>query len=218
MDEKQYMYLTVVTRDILVSKKEIINHFSLKLLHSGFFPTLKQAKKIAKTAVNKCNRECKESVDSGKNKFLSGTGELLFRRAESGDEYTKKMIENAYAEGATEKDFLDWWNLPFLQRGVIYSLEEALRITHYYSLKYAGLSDEEAAEIIRRLNPSFTYAGTQEMSSYMKTIDDCDLCHELRFRIDDFFHKCNREDIYRESQDFTSMNAYLKSKIISKEI
>lgn len=127
-----------------------------------------------------------------------------------------KVLNTLYKEGVTDEDFTQWWNMPDSQHVKIKEDDNISKMTVLNVLISKGMSRKKAVEKIFKTFPVY---GDQNDSSKVKGKDKF-LPYELKNRINKFFTTTATKNISVEKEvlKFSSMNAYIRSKIKNGEI
>lgn len=162
---------------------------------------------ISRKEVKKAIKDCKIKAKlEGTDKMFPNSGDYLIDGAKAGNEKCKRFIQKSYAGGANEDDVRHWWNLHDLERRMIQYTDNLFRISAFEGLIQDGLTEVEAAEQIKK---EFPYYGDPMDESKPKG-EDRPLAEELHDRINYLTIKLTPEYIKEHSQDYSSMNAFLR--------
>ena len=136
--------------------------------------TRSQARKVAKEMVKKAR---KMVVDRGQLHEPPNYGDWLLSLANT-DAKLKNHLDTVRAEGVTEKDIRDWWNLPPTVRTLVELGNEQNEMTAWLESMRNGMSSKEAMVVVRRLHPIYGIADVSKNEG-----DDAPIPYELGSRV-----------------------------------
>lgn len=172
---------------------------------AGF--TARKAEQAVSEALAMCKQQGKAE---GTADLPNGFGDRLVEAARMGDPKSKRIVEKARREGATDDDIKEWWNLPDLCRRMVLWSEDLFRYTVFLHAKDDdGLSAEEAAARVHRMFPIY---GNPEDTSKLSG-ENRPLSHELRGRIDAYKQVHGADFISKQVENFPSYNAFVRQAI-----
>lgn len=176
----------------------------LLLLSTGMTP--EQGHQEIKKAIELCKEQ---SIKDGTTDLPNNYGKLLIRAAKSGDVKSKKIVDKALKEGATEKDIEEFWSLNDLQRRMVVWSETSFRYMSFSQFKDDGLNSDEAMVKVRKMFPM--YGDPDDTTN--TTGEDRPLPHELRGRIDKYRTKYGAANITDKVKNYSSYNAFIRDEI-----
>lgn len=120
-----------------------------------------------------------------------------------------KIVNNARAEGATDEDIAEWWDMNDLARRMVLWSEEVLRFSTFSSFVEQGMSSSEAMIKVRKMFPMYGDPNdTRHVSG-----DDRLLPNELRGRIDSYRNRLGPIVINEMMKQYSTYNALVRSEI-----
>jgi len=137
-------------------------------------------------------------------------GDRLLVAAMLGEPKSKRIVEKARNEGATDDDVREWWNLPDLSRRMVLWSENLFRYAVFCDAKHQnGLSDQDAAARVRAMFPMYGDPGDTKNARG----EDRPLPHELRGRVDTYRQDRGAQFIAAQVAGFSSYNAFVRHAI-----
>jgi hypothetical protein len=134
----------------------------------------------------------------------------LFEAARLGEPKSKRIIETARREGATDDDIREWWSLPDISRRMVLWSESVFRYSVFLHAKNDdGLLDKDAAAPVHMMFP--TYGDPADTSKLPG--ENRPLPHELRGRVDSYRQTHSVEYIAEQVKNVTSYNAFVRHAI-----
>ena len=185
-------------------EEDMVEFYSQMLRH--LYKSLDQARNEVKKIIESCKEIAKED---GTDNLPENFGDLIMKGYESGDFKSKKLVEKARNEGATDEDIKKWWNLHDLERRMMIAIDNIFRGALFYKAKDEGLSSDEAAESVRKTFPMY---GNPEDTSKV-TGDDRLIPHELRDRVNVYLSKHGTSVIQNKLTKYSSFNAFIRAEI-----
>ena len=118
-------------------------------------------------------------------------------------------------EGVTDEDIKVWWNMPDEQQEQLISEDEVYKTAIFKSLLDEKVNKEKALIKLKKYIPIYW----SPTPGHLPT-EDSPLPYELKPRINNYMNSSAKglEKFKSDSEKFTSMNAYLRSKIEKREI
>jgi hypothetical protein len=167
--------------------------------------------KEAEQAVSEAIGMCKQQGKAGGTAHLPPDfGDRLIEAARTGEPKSKRIVEKAHGEGASEDDIREWWNLPDISRRMVLWSEDLFRYTVFlHARNDDGLSAEDAAARVHKMFPIY---GDPEDASKLSG-DNRPLPHEIRGRVDSYKQTYGAEYIAEQVRNFTSYNAFVRHAI-----
>ncbi len=187
-------------------EKELEELYTIQLVAYGFIET--EAREMVRMWIL-LSKEM--GAKEGTDKLSGGFGEWLIVGARHGDAFGSKIVTQARAEGATDADIIEWWNLPDLGRRMVLWSEETFRFSVFKSSIEEGLSADDAMARVRKMFPMYgDPTDTRHVSG-----EDRPLPNELRGRIDDFRQRLGAARISRTLKRgaYSSYNAFIRERI-----
>ena len=142
-------------------------------------------------------------------------GDCLLR-VESTDIKVKRMLEKKRMEGVTNNDIRWWYNMHYLERNMMLTIDNWMRYAYYGNLiENYGINEEEAMKQLRKTHPMF---GDTEDTTHT-TGEDRPLPFELKDRTNIFLEKtaksspANLEKYKKEIEESSSYNAFVRKQI-----
>lgn len=185
-------------------EKDLVELYVPMLMH--LYQSLDKARKEVKRIIELCKEDAKKD---GTDNLPENFGDFIIKASESGDPKSKKLVEKARNEGATDEDIKKWWNLYDLERRMMISIDNIFRGATFYKAKDEGLSSDEAAERVRKTFPIY---GDPEDTSKL-TGDDRLILHELRDRVNVYLSKHGTSVIQNKLTNNSSFNAFVRAEI-----
>ena len=185
-------------------EEDMVEFYSQMLRH--LYPSLDEARNEVKKIIESCKEIAKKD---GTDDLPENFGDLIMKGYESGDPKSKKLVEKACNEGATDEDIKKWWNLHDLERRMMISIDNIFRGSLFYKAKDEGLSSDEAAERVRKTFPMY---GNPEDTSKL-TRDDRLIPHELRDRVNVYLSKHRTSVIQNKLTNYSSFNVFIRAEI-----
>jgi len=154
---------------------------------------------------------CKEQGKrEGTDRLPANFGDLMIRAATLGEPKSKRIVEKARREGATDPDIREWWNLSDLERRMVLWSEDLFRYaTFLHAMETDGLSPEEAAH---RVHMMFPHYGDPDDTSKLPG-ENRPLPHELRGRVDAYRVAQGAHLVADQVKTFPSYNAFVRDSI-----
>jgi hypothetical protein len=165
-----------------------------------------EARKAVKEAIKDCRKRAREE---GTDKLPSDYGDLLLAGEKGGHPGAKGIVEKARREGATDDDVREWWNLPDVARRLVLWSEEVFRLSVFYTALDEGVSDDRAAERVRKMYPMY---GDPDDTAHTSG-DDRPLPPELRGRVDRYRERVGAQVLKDRSMVFSTFNAFVRAEI-----
>src|SRR3990172_671271 len=110
-------------------------------------------------------------------------GDRIIEAARMGEPKSKRIVDKARREGATDDNIREWWNLPDITRRMVLWSENIFRLSAFKHVKHNdGLSAEDAAARVHKMFPIY---GDPEDTSKLSG-GNRPLPHELRSRVDSY--------------------------------
>ncbi len=165
-----------------------------------------QAKRIAKELVALAKKGADSNPQPPPN-----FGDLLLQR-EGTDSDARDMLAKKRAEGVGHTDIKWWWNLNELERRLLITFDDWVRLAAYKKHCSSGLSAQQAAAQVRKSFPIFGDPGdTADVTG-----DDRPLPYELKDRINAWVQRQQMADpagFAVNEQSATSMNAVIRREM-----
>lgn len=161
--------------------------------------------------IGKQEAEKEDSIDLPLN-----LGDVILKK-EATEEGIKSMLAKRRKEGVRDEDIRWWMNRHELDRKMIAKFDEITRMTLYRNSKDKGMSDNEAAAILRKYLP--IYGDPEDTSN--TSGDDRPLPYELKDRIDIYIQKRSQSDPFTYKSDIeqsTTFNALVRREIQNRNI
>lgn len=169
---------------------------------AGSSPT--DAEQTVSDAIAMCKQQ---GAAEGTANLPGDFGDRIIEAAREGEPKSKRIVEKARAEGATDDDIREWWNLPDLSRRMVLWSEDTWRYCAFsHALEKDGLSAEDAAARVHKMFPIY---GDPEDSSKLSG-EDRPLPHELRSRVDSYKQGNGAASIAHQVESFSSYNAFVR--------
>ncbi|MCC6639006.1 hypothetical protein IT409_00425 [Candidatus Falkowbacteria bacterium] len=125
----------------------------------------------------------------------------------------KVYLNKIKEEGVTEKDIHSWWDMEDYERRMMLKIDDLMKATLFIKATTDdGMSPEEASKLVRKFH---VYFGSPEDTKFASG-EDRNLPFELKNRINNYINRRINTDpeVYAtELQNFTSFNAFVRSKI-----
>lgn len=178
-----------------------------RMLESRLGWTPSEATRAVSGAIAACKREGKAE---GTADLPEDFGDVLIVAAGSGEPKSKRIVDKARREGATDDDIREWWNLPDIARRMVLWSENIFRLAVFtHGKEEDGLSPEQAAARVHKMYPIY---GDPEDTSKL-TGENRPLSHELRGRVDSYQQVHGAEYIAEQVKRFSSYNAFVRHAI-----
>lgn len=169
--------------------------------------TARQAEQQASEMIALCKQQGKAE---GTTDLPADFGDRILQAARFGEAKSRRIVERARREGATDDDIREWWNLGDLARRMVLLSEDTFRISVFmHASEDDGLSPEDAAARVHKMFPIY---GDPEDTSTL-TGDNRPLPHELRGRIDAYRITKGAEHVKEQVKYFQSYNAFVRHAI-----
>ena len=130
----------------------------------------------------------------------------MLKRAAKGDPKACRIVEVCRADGCTDSDILQWRNFTRDERVQVLANEHNTRRVAYEAACAAGMSDADAIQHVLARFPEYGDPTTAKG-------DDRPLPHELRGRVDKFRLKHGTELIQSGASQYSSFNAFIRSRV-----
>lgn len=150
-----------------------------------------------------------EAQSSGVDRLPQNFGDVLLE-SESQKPEIARMLQAKRSQGVRDHDIRWWWNLHFLERGLMLKVDESLRMSMFKSLLDKQETAEAAAKKVKQFHPIF---GDLEGDSA-----DGPLPFELKDRINRYIENRSRTDpaAYKtEIEALSSFNALVRNEILN---
>lgn len=160
------------------------------------------------------NRQAIDLVNECRNQKWGGPGygEGIVRRANSGDPTARSILAEALTDGATESEFIEYYDLPGIRICVFETLATLLLTTYYlYRMHELKESSETATVQARKRIPVYGHS-----SDDTSTGDDRRISPVFMKRVDAYMKRRLKFDPERFEQEMTSsstLNAHLRREI-----
>lgn len=167
-----------------------------------------EAQKIARDMLNQAIEESKKE---GTYNLPSNLGDI-FLQGEKTDENTRLKFEKKRKEGVRDDDIRWWYNLNDVERKMLCKTDDLFKLVGYKEQRKRGLSEQEAAEQIRKYHPIF---GNPDNTTFARE-EDRPLPLELKDRINIYIEKRakeNSEKVKKEIESFSTFNALIRKEI-----
>lgn len=172
---------------------------------AGYQPA--QAEQTVSEAIAMCKQEANAE---GTANLPEGFGDRMIEAASIGEPKSKRIIDRARQEGATDDDIREWWNLPDLCCRMVVWSENLFRTSVFLSaIEDDGLSAEDAAARVHQIFPLY---GDPEDTSKLSG-DNRPIPHELRSRVESYHQMRGAEYIADQVKGFSSYNAFVRHAI-----
>lgn len=172
---------------------------------AGYTPT--QADQTVSEAIATCKKQGKAE---GTSDLPEDFGNRLIEAARMGEPKSKRIVEKARREGATDDDIKEWWNLPDLSRRMVLWSENTFRYSVFlHAMNDDGLSAEKAAARVHKMFPIY---GDPEETSTLSG-ENRPLPHELRGRVDAYKQLYGAEYIAEQVKKYHSHNAFVRHAV-----
>jgi len=152
-----------------------------------------------------------EARAEGIDQDPANLGDALLAK-ESSDQTIASILKVKRAQGVRDADIRWWWNMHYLERGMLFKTDELYRITLFLLLQKKSLSEEEAVTEIRRHNPRYGPPESRQGDS----ADDAPLPFELTDRINCYLERRSQTDsvnFKRDIESASSLNALIRAEI-----
>lgn len=163
----------------------------------------------SKMAENLLDEAIKESK---KVALPSNAGDKILEK-EKNDESTRRVLEKKRREGVCDEDIKWWWNLDGVERMMMLKVDEFHRLALLIKCRQEdGLSDEQAAEQVRKHHPIY---GNPEDTTHTQG-EDRPLPEELKDRINIYVEKKftnDSEKFKKEIEQSSTFNALIRKEI-----
>ena len=168
--------------------------------------TLEKAQELTRMGIQVSK---KQALKEGTNNLPENYGDLLLREAVNGNSNSRKIVDRARKEKATDDDIREFWNLNDLQRRMVFWSEDIFRFASFETFKKEGLNSDEAMIKVRKMFPMYGDPNNEKHVSG----DDRPLPNELRGRVDEYRKKIGVINIEAKSKQYTTYNAFVRSEI-----
>ena len=180
---------------------------------SFFQESMNMPEKVAREIYKAFVKEQKEAAHKeGTDRIPDLFGDILLRREQT-DEDVKNAFAPKRAEGVTDEDIAQWWNLHDLERRMICKIDEMNRILLFEKLVQGdGVSEPEAARMVAKRFP--VYGDPEHL--VLETEDDRPLPFELKRRVNRYITERATSDpdgFQQEIESSTSFNALLRQAV-----
>ena len=169
--------------------------------------TPEEADQMVSEAIAACKKQGKAQ---GKYDLPEDYGDRIVEAARIGEPKSRRIVERARQEGASDDDIKEWWNLPDLSRRMVIWSENIFRMSVFrHARSVDGLSAEQAAARVHKMYPSYRNPGdTTKLSG-----ENRPLPHELRGRVDAYKQHHGAAYIAQQVDGFLSYNAFVRHAI-----
>lgn len=153
-----------------------------------------------------------EAQQSGVARLPQNFGDVLLA-SEHGKPEIARMSAAKRLQGVRDQDIRWWWNLHFLERGLMLKIDESSRISMFKSLLESGEAAQFAAKRVNQFHPMF---GDLDGDSV-----DGPLPFELKDRINRYIESRSRTDpkVYKaDIEASSSFNALVRKEILNGRI
>ncbi len=139
--------------------------------------------------------------------FSTGLGKEMLA-SEKSNPKNHAAFEKRRAEGVTNADIEQWWNLSVFEQELFMVEDEQARMAMFLFLREKGLPPEKASVEVFKLHVKWG-------DPYSGSGDDRPIYPEMKFRILQFTEKlqANPEEMHRRFQASTSLNALVRSEM-----
>jgi len=191
------------TRD----EKRLLEERTVAAQMMGLPPS--QARKQAK-------QDIKEAIAASKAEGTYDTGPIGKRvlaklKSDSG---RSDMWRAMQASGVREQDVLEWWDIPDVERRLMLSDDASFRTAMWIAKMEEGLTGDEAARFVWQTRPVFGDPTAPPTFADDRTSTMLPVELKLRFmRWSESKTDEEWEDVKREREAFSTMNAYLRDLI-----
>lgn len=195
-------------------KRKELKQQLIDLYSTMFYPTMGLMAK--KTVVKMIKKFEKDIKDAGVNNLPENYGVIVIEKLYKNDSgFNNNFINKAFADGATEEDIIEYYNLDLLQRLMVEWSEELIRYSAFLSSKNDDkLSSDEAINQVRMMLPMY---GDPTDTSHSQG-DDRPISPALRGRVDIYRASHNVYFIKSQVDEFSSYNAFIRAQITGGHI
>ena len=131
------------------------------------------------------------------------------------DPTRKQLWEVKKNEGVTDKDVLEWWNLLDVERQLMLYDDDSFRVAAWLERQDAGETIEQAWRSIWKAYPIFGVC--TDAPVFPDDDTSVPLPQELKIRVmrwqEDVQRRGNVQEMKAESENFTTMNGYIRHLI-----
>lgn len=138
-------------------------------------------------------------------------GDIILEK-EKNDEHAHQLLEKRRREGVRDEDIRWWWNLEDEDRMMMLKEDETARMTLFIKCREEGLTEEQAAERMRKYHPIW---GDPEDTTHTQG-DDTPIPEELKDRINIYIQKRANDDsekFKKELEQLSTFNALVRKEI-----
>lgn len=169
--------------------------------------TQDSARNEVKNAIEACKQA---ALEEGSHELPANLGNIIISACKQSDYHCKKIVNKAKAEGATDNDIREWWNLPDLNRRMVIWSENMFRYASFLSfVNEEKLSPDEAMVHIKKMYPMYGNPEDEQHS----TGDDRPLPNEIRGRVDKYRTLKGAAYIQKLMAGYSSYNAFIRKQI-----
>lgn len=172
---------------------------------AGFSPS--DAQQTVSEAIAMCKQQ---GVAEGTADLPEDFGDRIIQAARMGESKSKRIVDKARRDGATDNDIKEWWNLPDLSRRLVIWSEDTFRYSVFlHAQNDDALSAEDAAACVHKMFPIY---GDPEDTSKLSG-DNRPIPHELRGRVDSYKKDHGAESVAHQVESFSSYNAFVRNAV-----
>ena len=187
-----------------------------KRLEDEYVPTFQTIMNMppreAKESFRNLLKVAKENYRKGENSDLpENYGDLLLEN-ESNDEHIAMVFGKCRKDGVTDEDIRWYWNRDELERQMMLQVDNLQRIAFYETQKRMGLSEEEAANKVRK---SFPMYGNPYDTTHTSG-DGRPLREYLQDRVNRYVEKryqTDPDEFKKEIEQSSTFNALVRKEI-----
>jgi hypothetical protein len=151
-----------------------------------------------------------KAVASGDDKLPQNFGDVMLSNEDKMTNDFKKIMLLKRKEGVRDEDIKWWWNMYYLERGMMEEYDDFMKVTLFGNCIEKGMDKSMALSEVKKYHPIYTdaYKGREN-------IDD-PLPIELKNRINQYTEKRALEDANQYKKDIlkaSSYNAFVRNEI-----
>lgn len=198
-------------------ERGLLEQYSQMFAMMGIPDARKMAKDMLNQAIEKSKKE-------GTYNLPPNFGNIILKEQKTEDPIVEKFAEEIWktlpskkAEGVRDEDIRWWWNLNDVERSIMLGVDEMHRIALFLKELEEGKTEKEAAEIVEKFHPKYTYGYRGEQKDIPKRIKDClPLPIELKDRINIYIEKrptSDPEEYKKDIEKSSTFNALIRKEI-----
>lgn len=170
-----------------------------------------EAEKIAKDMLEAAKEKMREI---SQDKLSPNFGNFILENEKEDPSFMNMDVKRQ--DGVRDEDVIWFWNMHPLERCMLLVFDDFFRIATFLKFKDTGMSEEEAANEMKKFFPIF---GDPKNTSHAQGVDR-PLPYELKDRINKWTEKNtkNLNMLEERRKKYTSMNAFIRAEIKTANI